>query len=200
MNLACIIVGGAGSGKTTLARQLVVGHLRAHPQAIALAHDPVGQYARRPFASADELRAAILAAARDKTTLPRLLSVGGSSEDMTRLAMELGRHANRADRVKRPILAVYDEASLLSGSGATHMGRSDQEALAIRRHLGVGSLYLLQRPQQLPEPFWMMATEARVFAGPSTTARKLEELFLLERGDLSSVMSLRRFHHLRVSR
>lgn len=80
------------------------------------------------------------------------------------------------------------------------MGRVDQESLAIRRHLGVGSLYLLQRPQQLPEPFWMMATEARLFCGPSKTARRCEELFLLEPGELELIRTLPRFAHVRVTR
>lgn len=200
VNYAGIACGGAGAGKTTLARQLVRQHLQERPGGIVLAHDPVGQYGRAPFEDAAAARAAIVDAQRRKTSLPRVLPIGGDSERITELAIELGRRANRAQHVPRPILVVYDEASLLSGSGSTWIGRVDQQSLAIRRHLGVMSLYLLQRPQQLPEPFWALATDCYLFAGPSTTARRAEELFLLERGELEQIRDLPRFRYLHVRR
>lgn len=197
-NFAAVIVGEAGSGKTWLARHLVGQFLRDWPTGIVLAHDEVRQYSRHPYADAAAVRAAIAAAQTKREVLPRVLSVGGSSEDLTKLALELGERANTAQLARRPVLVVYDEGSLLSGSGSTWIGQTDQRALAIRRHRGVGSIYALQRATQLQAAFYDFSTDVYLFRGSSKTARLVEELYSLERGQLEQILRLEKHHHIHL--
>lgn len=199
-NFAAVLIGDAECGKTTLARSLVYAFLVERRSGVVLAHDPAGQFAGAggALADAEEARARIREAQRARTAMSRVISCGGDAREVTRLALELGA-VNRADRVVRPILVVYDEASMLS-SGRTHIDKVEEQALAIRRHRGVGSITCAQQATQLAAPYLYFATEVRLFRSPTATIRRVEDLFNLEPGDLEAARTLRPYHHLRVVR
>lgn len=203
-NQSHIIVGPPGCGKTTLAAQLVRRHL-ALPKGIVFAHDPVGQFRKHgclPYSNAAAWRTAAAECARSKgeLQLPRGASLGGSDEEITRLALELGEKCNTADRVELPMLVVYDEGSLRTSSGSTFIGATDNEALAIRRHRGVAFVFNLQDPAQLTERFFRMSTDVWMFRQTSSNAAKLENLLLLEKGDLvrAGITRLPQHHYIHV--
>ena len=198
-NFAAVLIGDAGSGKTTLAQVLVRDFLEEWRSGIVLAHDPAGQFSGGDaFEEAADAREAIRAAQRGRRAMHRVISCGGEAREVTRLALELGE-VNRADRVVRPVLVVYDEASMLS-SGRTHIDKLEEQALAVRRHRGVGSITCAQQATQLAAPYLYFATECRLFRSATSTVRRVEDLFGLEPGDLEAARSLRPFRHLRIVR
>ena len=197
-NFAAVLVGDAQSGKTTLARVMVREFLRERPAGIVLAHDPVGQFSTQAFSDAEEAREAIARAQRERRPMGRVLSIGGESRGVTDLAMELGR-VNSQHRVVRPVLVAYDEASMLS-SGRTHIDKLEEQALAVRRHLGVGSITCAQQPTQLAAPYFFFATECRLFRQSRRNVRRVEDVFGLDEGALDVATRLRPYHHVRIVR
>lgn len=203
-NFCAYIIGPPEYGKTTLLRQLVERHFKSMPTGIVFVHDPVAQFAGDGCAyykDANAWRAAAADVAKNKgATMPRGASVGGSAEDLTRLALSLGEKCgNTHEHVRVPILLAFDEASLRDGSGATWMGKDDNELLATRRHRGVGIVFNLQDASQLTERFFRMSTDVYVFVQTTENTWKLEKALMLERGRLAPhVASLEKHDYLHV--
>jgi hypothetical protein len=187
-NFCAFIVGPPEYGKTTIARALVRRHMTEMPNPVVLVHDPVNQFAKdgcKFFKDANAWRAAAAEAAKKKQPISRGASLGGSDEEIMRLALDVGQRAgNNQDNVRVQILVVRDEASLATGSGATHMGATDNELLATRRHRGVGIVFNLQDPSQLTSRFFRMGTDFYLLAQTTRAAAKLDELLFLEPGTL----------------
>ncbi len=195
-NKAVVIVGPPQYGKTTIARTEAIEHLAKHPKGLVLAHDPNRQF--RDFCAvyetAAEWRAAMTRAASKGTPFARGASIGGSSAELTKVAIELGRRWNTADRVRVPIFLVYDESSLLEGSGSSHIGQQETQLLSNRRHWGIAPLYNVQRPTALTEAFYSMATDVYVLAQPGEGRTKVIEDYLgLRAGSLSHLVGARKF-------
>lgn len=185
-NFTGIIVGPPGFGKTTLQRALVRRHL-AQPTGVVLAHDPLYQFGKdgcHAYKDAAAWRAAAVAAAAKKLPMPRGASIGGRSEDVTQLALDMGERLNRANDTRVAILTPYDEGSLLSSSGSTYMGDAENETLALRRHRGVGAVYNLQEPKQLTAKFYRMSTDVYLFRQTEENAHHVEKHMLLEKNEL----------------
>ena len=165
VNYCGIIVGGRGCGKTTLARKLIAQHIAETDNGIVLAHDPMRQFVRDGAAWYDNAaawRSAMAAAAAAKTPVPRVSSIGGDAQDITRLALEVGDKVhNTADACKVRIKLVFDEASL--HDERTHISDANNELVATCRHRGIEPLFLCQRAGQLVTAFWEMASVAYVF-------------------------------------
>lgn len=200
-NFAALLVGDARAGKTTLAKRLMREFLGERPTGIVLAHDPVGQFSRARFSSGEAALEAIARAQAERSPMSRVLSIGGESKGVTRLAMKLGEDAgNTQYRAIRPVLVVYDEASMLS-SGRTHIDKEEEQALATRRHRGVGAITCAQQASQLAAPYWNFSTECRLFWQTAENVARVEKMFGLERGTLNRrAGGLRPFHHLRIER
>jgi len=204
-NFCAYIIGPPEYGKTTIAKALVQRHL-ADPDGVVFVHDPVAQFSEQGcayYANADAWRdaARAAAAAEPPTPLPRGSSLGGDAEQVTALAMELGRKVgNRENAVRRKFLVVYDEASLRTDSGATYMGKMDNEVLATRRHLGVGLVNNLQDPTQLMSRWLRMGTDFYLFVQTSRYAAVLDEALYLEKGTLekAGVTRLGQYQYLHV--
>jgi energy-coupling factor transporter ATP-binding protein EcfA2 len=202
MNFQAIICGPPGCGKTTLAKTLVARHL-TETRGIVLAFDPMNQFTSAGceyYADANAWRAKNAAAGAEGREVPRGASIGGNAEDVTRLAMELGKRNNRANDVRLPILIPYDEGSLLGSSGTTYVGELDNQLQATRRHIGVSPIYNLQQPSQLTERFWTMSTDVFLFRQTTDRARQLEQYVLLERGELAraGITRLPAHHYIHV--
>lgn len=195
-NKATVIVGPPQYGKTTIARTEAVEHLAAHRMGLVLAHDPNRQF--RDFCAvyetADEWLSKMTAAASKRVPFPRGASVGGSAAELARVAIELGRRWNDSDNVRVPMLLVYDESSLLEGSGSSHIGQQETQLLSNRRHWGIGPLYNVQRPTALTEAFYSMATDVYVLAQPSERRTGvLEEYLGLRPGSLAHLVGAAKF-------
>lgn len=186
-NFSAVVLGPPGAGKTTLVSSLVRRHLDDE-NGIVFVHDPVFQFSKHgchAYKDAAAWRTAAAAAAEQQTPMPRGASVGGDAESVTRLAMELGERINRADDVRVKILLAYDEGSLIETSGSTFMSSLDNTLEATRRHRGIGMVRNLQQPTQLMSRFWLMATDAYIFRCTTKQAKQLDDLLLLEPGDLA---------------
>jgi hypothetical protein len=201
-NESHIIVGPPGCGKTTLAAALGRKHLAGGDNHVLFVHDPVQQFAKhgcQVYADAAAWRAAAAAAAAEQTPMPRGASLGGNDEDVLRLVLDIGERVNRADHVRVRMFFIRDEGSLGS-SGPTHMARLDNEAMAIRRHRGIAFVFNLQDPNQLTERFYRQSTDVWLFRQTSDRAAKLDNLLLLERGELAraGVTRLPPHHYIHV--
>jgi ABC-type oligopeptide transport system ATPase subunit len=202
-NFSAIVVGLPGSGKTTLQRSLIRRHLTT-TNGIVLAHDPMAQFKRDGcvfYRDVADYRAKAAAAAAANTTLPRGACIGGfNSDDVMRLAVDLGEKLNTAERVNVPILVPCDEGSLREGSGSTHVSELDNRILSTRRHLGLGLILNVQEAAQLMNRWYRMSTDVFLFKQTSDRARKLDEWLQLERGSLESwgVTELADHHYLHV--
>jgi hypothetical protein len=202
-NFCGFIVGPPEYGKTSVARDIVRRHLR-ETSGIAFIHDPVAQYRKDGaayFENAAAWRAAAAAAAKAGKTMPRAASLGGSTADIVALAMSLGRRAgNTQENVRLPILVVLDEGSTSDSSGSTWIGKDDLQALAMRRHLGIGFVFNLQDPMMLTAQFFRLGTDFYLLACTSKHARTLDDRLYLELGTLerAGVCALPMHHYLHV--
>lgn len=190
------------SGMPKLAEE-VRGRRAPRAASIVFVHDPVFQFAKHGCAvykDADEWRRKAAAAAAAKQGMPRGASIGGDAESVTRLALELGERVNRADDVRVKILLAYDEGSLIETSGSTHIGTLDNQLEATRRHRGVGIVRNLQQPTQLMSRFWLMCTDAFILRATSKQAKQLDDLLLLEPGELTRAgcSRLERYRYIHV--
>lgn len=181
-NFAACIIGPPQFGKTTLARSLMGRHLADFKDGIVIAHDPLQQFGARSYKTPADVRAAFIAA----EPMPRLISVTSDAPGCTSLAYEIGERWNTAKRTTRPILLCYDEGSLIGSSGATWMGQADKEALAVRRHRGVGLVYNLQRYNQFTQSFYDSATDLYLFCQLPTRLAAIEEALGLHAGTLKA--------------
>jgi len=202
MNLAYIMVGPPGCGKTSIAAKLVATWL-AKPRGIVLIHDPCRDKAFREmrvhqYADAATWRAAAAASAKAKQPMPRAASLGGSAEDVTKLAYEIGDRNNSADNVRVPILLVFDEGSLRASSGRTWFGAEDNTLLATRRHKGIAPVFNFQQPDQVTRAFFEFCTDVAVFRQTRDRAARLERSLLLEAGELAGAAELERYRYIHV--
>jgi hypothetical protein len=206
-NFAAFIIGPPEYGKTSILRKLIRRHLAELPSGIVLVHDPVAQFGRDGavfFKDAAAYRAAAVAAADEKNPpLPRAASIGGSAEELTKLALQMGERAgNTQDHVRVPILLAFDEGSLREGSGATWMGKDDNELLATRRHRGVGIVINLQDGSQLTERFFRMSTDVYLMAQTTEHCQRLDKALMLEKGTLEAAgvpkLEMHRYLHVRL--
>lgn len=197
-NFAAVIVGPPQSGKTTIVRKLVLDHLAAHPDNLALVHDPNRQFRDlcAVYETAKDWRAAISKAGVGVASFPHGASVGGSASELTAAAIEIGRAHNRAGAIRVPILLAYDESSLMGSSGPTHLGDQDTQLLSNRRHWGIGPVYNVQRVTALTEGFYTMATDVYVLTQPSESrTEKIEEYIGLPKGALRELVGAPRYKY-----
>lgn len=208
-NLCAYLIGPPEYGKTSLMRTLVRRHLQTVPTGPVLIHDPVAQFRKDGavfYKNVEAYRARLVEAAKKKggggaEHVPRVASIGGSAEALTKFAMQLGERAgNSQDFVRVPVLLCFDEGSLRDGSGATWMGKDDNELLATRRHKGVGILMNIQDASQLTERFFRMSTDVYVMAQTSKNALRLDRAMMLEDGTLerAGVTKLDKHRYLHV--
>ena len=187
LDQSVIIIGPPKHGKSSIAFQLVREHLATHATGIALVHDTNGMFSRNGLCARYETtaayRAAAAAARKEKRALPRGASFSCGSDEIAKLAHELGRLHNRDIDVRVPIMLVYDEAALMDGSGSTHISPLDKVINSNRRHLGVAPVYNIQWPTMLTRAFYVTATDAYVFSmrSPKDTDTLEEYLGLADR-------------------
>jgi hypothetical protein len=205
-NFCAYVIGPPEYGKTSILRKLVRRHLTTLPNGIALIHDPVAQFAKDGCAfykDASTYRAALAAAHAKKQPVPRGASIGGSADELTKLALAMGERAgNTQDHVRVPILLGFDEGSLRDGSGATWMGKEDNQLLATRRHKGVGIVMNLQDTAQLTERFFRMSTDVYLMAQTTEFLLKLDKALMLEKGTLiragANQLPMHKYLHVRL--
>lgn len=198
-NRGYIIIGPPQHGKSTVVRGIVMEHLRAHPNGIALVHDKNRQFRKicARYETIAEYRAASAKAVAEKsTTFPHGASFGCSSTEVAQLAYDIGREHNDMDNVRVPIVLANDETSLMETSGPTHIAKIDLEINANRAHLGICPIYNVQRPTALTEAFYSMATDVIIFSQPSPRrTATLEELLGLRDGTLDEIVGWPKYKH-----
>lgn len=194
LDQATIVVGLPKHGKTTIARSEALAHLQAYPTGLVLAHDANEQLApdiTRMHETIADWRAA---AATAKHT--RGASFACSSDEVARLAVELGKRHNRAKHVKVPIKLIFDETSLMATSGSTYMDKLDFQVFANRRHWGLAPLINVQRQSSLMAAFYELATDVYVFALNEESARELERKLSLSKGALQPIVNAPKYRYL----
>lgn len=189
-NFCAMIVGLPEYGKTSVARALVRKHYEL-PGAVALVHDPVGQFGGDRcywYKDANAWRdAARVAAKPDAVPMPRFCSLGGSTEEIVELARELGERAGNTQwNCRVPILVVLDEGSTNDNSGSTWIGKQDLQSLAMRRHKGNGFVFNVQDPTMLTARFWQFSTDFYIMMQTEKHARLLDERLSLPPGTLQA--------------
>lgn len=199
-----LICGMPGAGKTTLMRALARRAI-VEDGATVIAHDPMGEWRRAWGGGVASVRTDKEARAiRDGVRggrLPRVISVEADSTVAADLAAELGATLNTADRVTRPLLLMFDEGALVSGSGASYQSDADRRLTAIRRHRGVGIAWNVQAPTMLPVQYWQLATDVYTYALASQRdVQTLERRCGLDDGALAFVRRLERYRVVRIRR
>jgi hypothetical protein len=183
------VIGPPECGKTYLARSLVDQHLRSGSDAWAFVHDPVGdQYAASCawYRDVAAYRAAAADAIQQRRPLPRGAAIGGESpEAVIALVAEVAKRS----RARLRILVVIDESSLMVESGSSWISRELSALMAMRRHVGVGPLFLQQRVGMLDPRFYLLATDVYIFQlGNPKGLTVLEENLNLRPGTLTRVV------------
>lgn len=156
-----IVQGLPGSGKTTLVRQLLAGHLRNG--ATVFVQDPDYQFAdlMPAYQSAKAWRAAVAAWARGPKAapFPRGAALGElDDEPMTTAAVAAAPSIKAAGRYT---VLAFDEAVL--AAAPSHVEASQRNLLARRRHLGVSLILNVQDFGQAHAMWQRLATEIYVF-------------------------------------
>lgn len=201
VDFQAVACGPPRAGKSTLARALVARWLSERPSGLVLAHDPMRQFRAVGSVAAPDAahaRRELAAAAKARRPAPRAWSCAGSAPAVLALALELGRRHNTAGAPRLPLFVVVDESSLLSSSGSSWIAQADQEALATRRHLGLGLLFLTQRRTMLTGAFYSGCTDLYLFAQQARDAAAWEEVGHLPRGTLAGLPDLPRYSYVHV--
>jgi hypothetical protein len=184
-----MVVGPSEYGKTSIARSLVRRHLAETPNGLAFVSDPVGQFGRDGcywYPSTDAWRARARDALKpDGAPMPRGASFACGTDEIVALAKEVGeRVGNTQWDVRQRILVVFDEGSTSESSGATWMGKQDEQSLAMRRHRGNGFVFNIQEPTMLHPRFFLFATDFYIFVQTARHAAVLDERLALEKGTM----------------
>ena len=200
LDQSAIIIGPPKHGKSSIAFELARAHLAQWPTGIALVHDSNGMFSRNALCARYETTAAYRAAAttarKEKRALPRGASFLCGSDEIAKLAYELGRLHNNDTNVRVPIMLVYDEAALMDGSGSTHISTLDKQINSNRRHLGVAPVYNIQWPTMLTRAFYVTATDAYVFSMRSEEDTSTLEKYLgLPNDRLRPLVGRNKFSH-----
>lgn len=214
-----LICGMPGAGKTTLMRALARRAI-VEDGATVIAHDPMGEWSREWAGRITTVTArtdgaigrvgasragvptvdAIIDNAR-RGRLPRAIAADGDSTVAAGLAESLGTMLNTATKVTRPFFLLFDEAALLSDTGASYQSQEDRRLTAIRRHRGVAIAWNVQAPTMLPIQYWQLATDVYTYTLASRRdVQTLERRCGLDDGVLSCVLTLPRYHVLRIRR
>jgi hypothetical protein len=190
VNFFGLIIGPPEFGKTSLAVEIVETFLAQDVNVFA--HDPNRQFRGRcaEYADAAAWRSAAEAAAKTSSPMPRGSLFGCKAKEVRDLMVDLGQKWNDVDRVRVPMLGVFDEGSMLGTSGPTWISEEDQMVISNRRHLGMGLLINLQRPTMLTSAFSEIATDVYLLQQNGKRVDALEETLNLRPGALARVVEL----------
>lgn len=189
MNYCGLIFAAPGFGKTSIAIEIADTFLAKGVKVFA--HDPNKMFRGRAaeYASVAEYDARVIAAEKKEERIPACSSFNCPAAEVRDLVVRLGRKHNDMDRVKVPMLMIFDEGSLVD-SGSTYISKEDQALLANRRHLGVGVLFLLQRTAMLTKAFRDFATDLYVMNQPVEDLEPVEKSLRLPAGSLRDIAAL----------
>lgn len=166
-NFGGLVIGTPGSGKTTVIRRWVHDFLTRYPTGIAIVHDTQRQFRDlcASYMTVRDYLEAARAAAAARTPIQRGVAIMSSeSEPVADLAFGLGERHNLPHEHKRlPILLVWDETSVLDGTGSTYTSKLDWKIATTRRHLGIATAHNLQRPGSLMRGMYSVATDVVIF-------------------------------------
>lgn len=194
VNFCALVVGPPEHGKSSLCAELALARLRAG--SFVLVQDANGEFGRlcRPYQTPGEFLTAVRAAAEAKQAIPRgaALACAGGADELIALGIALGEQWNRGhDSTRVPICVVVNESSSFKETGATFLGKLQDVILNQRRHLGLEIVYCLQRPSQLPQPVYDVATDIYLFRQMnSDRVRDLERRVGVEQGALEILLNL----------
>ncbi len=194
IDIAYALCGLPKFGKTTVARKLVDDFLKTYPTGRVFVQDVHRNYLDycTMYETVDAWRAAFAAAEKAKKSIPRgaAFGVDVDASKITELVISLGKHWNRGDVLRVPIMAVYDESSAMDTSGPTHMDKLDTLLFSNRSHWGIVPLYNAQRPGALMEGMWAQCTDVFIFGQPSQKwTRRMEENLGLAEGTLDKLIA-----------
>lgn len=202
LDQATICVGLPKFGKSTIVRKEALEFLNTYPTGFVFAHDKHRVLAQplaggkpdiaRVYETPADWRKAVAAGQHTRASS----FVRCTSEEVARLAIEVGERHNRDIDVKIPIKLIYEERAHMSTSGSTHMSELDFMLFSDRRHLGLAPHINVQRQSSLMAAFYEMATDVFVFAQTEKNARALEEKLSLPEGALQPVVNAPKFHYL----
>lgn len=176
----------------------MVNHLDHDTRSWAFVHDPNREYRFLPyFNDAAAWRSAANAAAARGKPMPRGAAIGGDVEDLIDLVIELGERHNRVGHLAMRILLVIDEGVLVVNSGRSWISSQHAKLIAMRRHLGIGILWL-QQDIQLDARFYKLGTDVMIWKlGNPTGLGRLELCFNLEPNSLQdNVPRIEQFGHI----
>ncbi len=184
------IIGPRGTGKTTIARGLVVEHVRGGGWAFV--HDPMRQFMdlARSYESPAAWKAEAARAAKAKQPMHRAARFTCESGDVVKLCVELGDRHNRAKSIRLPMMLVIDETAMHSTSGPSWMSKEDNALLSTARHKGIVLVFVQQRVSQFPIQFYEMASDVYLFRSPARKLEELEEALAIAPGSLAQVPTL----------
>jgi hypothetical protein len=200
VNYQGIVIGPPLHGKSTCLREIAASSMQAVAEARLFAHDPTGDWERTwgmpSYKSAAAWKAALLAS---EGKLSRFAAFTCGSDELVALVTSIGERVNTAAWARFPMALVFDEGSMVEGSGQSYQGKADQRLSAMRRHLGVALAYNVQRVTMLTEAFYSQATDVFCFRLTSgNEVRKLEERCGLVEGSAAGLLTLPPFKYLHI--
>ncbi len=189
-----IAIGAPKCGKTTIAHGLCLAHLKRFPQGVALVHDVNAQFRDlcALYETVQDWRDARELARANEEPFPHGAAFTGfdQSEEIAKLAFEIGRQRNTAFEVRTPIFCAFDETAAIEDSGSTFIGRMQLRISTQRRHLGISLAYNLTRESALMSAFYETATDVFVFRQSSEeSVRAIEKKIGLPKGSLMRLLT-----------